>query len=103
MQVTQGKNARSTRVLKKRQPLVNENVKKGMFIKGHKTSQIVNDVLNDLYCLKKPEAIKYNKKKSNTQHGPFESTVSVEFFQQNRTPHYLHTVHTARRDHTTSY
>jgi len=80
MQATHGKNARSTRALKKKLPLVYENIKKGMFIKGHKTSQIVNDVLNDLYCLKKPEAIKYNKKKSNTQHGPFESTVSIEFF-----------------------
>jgi len=75
-----GKNARSVRALKKRLPQVNENIKKGMFIKGHKTSQIVNDVLNDLYSLKKPDAIKYNKKKSNSQHGPFESTVSIEFF-----------------------
>jgi len=51
-----------------------------MFIKGHKTSQVVSDVLNDLYALKKPESLKYNKKKSNSLHGPFEDVSSIEFF-----------------------
>jgi len=80
MQVKQAQNARSSRVAKKRKPQVNENVKQGMFVKGHKTSQIVNDVLNDLHSLKKPDALKYYKKEKNSQHGPFEDVSSVEFF-----------------------
>jgi len=76
----QVRNARVARDLKKRQPLVFENIKKGMFVKGHKTSQIVSEVLNDLYALKKPDALKYNRKKSNSQHGPFEDISTIEFF-----------------------
>jgi len=74
------KSARSKRQLAKKQPLVFENTKKGMFIKGHKTSELVNNVLNDLYSLKKPGALKYNKKRSNSQHGPFEDITTIEFF-----------------------
>jgi len=80
MLATQAKTAKGRRVLKKKEPQVIENVKNAMFIKGHKTSQVVNDVLNDLYALKKPEAVKYNRKKSNSLHGPFEELTTIEFF-----------------------
>uniref|UniRef100_A0A6B2LAR3 Ribosome production factor 2 homolog n=1 Tax=Arcella intermedia TaxID=1963864 RepID=A0A6B2LAR3_9EUKA len=66
--------------MKRKEPQVFENVKVAMFIKGHKTSQVVNEVLNDLYSLKKPEAVKYNRKKSNSLHGPFEELTTIEFF-----------------------
>jgi len=39
-------------------------------------------VLNDFISIKKPEALRYFKKKSNGDQGPFESATSVEFFSQ---------------------
>lgn len=51
-----------------------------MFIKGTRTSEMVNGVLADLYALKKPEAIMFGKR--NQLH-PFEggaSETSLEFF-----------------------
>jgi len=103
MQVSQAQNARSSRVAKKRKPQVNENVKQGMFVKGHKTSQIVNDVLNDLHSLKKPDALKYYKKEKNSQHGPFEDVSSVEFFSSKSDPLSLPMDLTAKKDHIISF
>jgi len=73
------KNPRSARILKKREPQVHENVKTAMFIKASKTSEIVGAVMNDLYALKKPAAMKFNKKQSNDIR-PFEDNSSLEFF-----------------------
>jgi hypothetical protein len=42
--------ARVERILKKREPLLVENTKKSIFIRGHRTSQITNDTLKDLVC-----------------------------------------------------
>jgi len=75
----ESKNPRSARILKKREPHVRENVKTALFIKGPKSSEIVNYVMDDLYALKKPAAIKYNNKKSNDIK-PFEDNASLEFF-----------------------
>lgn len=77
-----GKTKRAQRALDKRAPKTVENPKVAMFIKGHKTSQVVTDVLNDLMSIKKPEALRYFKKKSNGEKGPFESVTSIEFFSQ---------------------
>lgn len=99
------KKARIERELKKRQPLVNENVKVGMFIRGHKTSQQVNDVLSDFVCtcfmplpipsgfLKKALLHQIQQKEEQwtnwcvricmllTQRtGPFEDETGIEFF-----------------------
>jgi hypothetical protein len=43
--------ARVERLLKKRAPLLVENTKKALFIRGHRTSQVTNDTLKDLVCL----------------------------------------------------
>ena len=40
--------ARVERLLKKREPLIVENTKKSLFIRGHKTSQFINDTLKDM-------------------------------------------------------
>jgi len=82
LQTTTPKSKRAQRYLEKRAAKVVENPKVGMFIKGSKTSEIVTDVLNDLMSIKKPEALRYFKKKSNGGKGPFESTASFEFFSQ---------------------
>lgn len=50
-----------------------------MIIKGQKTSSVVNSVLLDLYALKKPNAVKYFRKKSNPA-APFEDATSLELF-----------------------
>jgi len=73
------KTPRGNRALKKREPQVHENVKSAMFIRGRKTSEVVMAVMDDLFALKKPAAIKYSHKKSNDVK-PFEDTASLEFF-----------------------
>lgn len=42
------KNPRANRALKEREPKTIEDAKSALFIKGHKTSQVVMDVMNDL-------------------------------------------------------
>ena len=42
------KNGRSKRIAKGREPKIYENVKNAMFIKGHKSSQTLNNLMNDL-------------------------------------------------------
>jgi len=70
-----------------------------MFIKGHKTSQIVNDALTDLAALKKPFALKYNKKESNKQN-PFESENTVEFFAyKSDASLFMYGCHSKKRPH----
>ncbi|CAJ0757685.1 10973_t:CDS:2, partial [Entrophospora sp. SA101] len=59
--------------------LVEENVKKAMFLKTIQTSQTVRDALKDLYCLKKPDGINFSKKNHIL---PFEDETSLEFFSQ---------------------
>jgi len=72
-------NPRALRAWKDRQPKVYENTKKAMFIRGHKSSQIVTQTLKDLTSLKKPDVIKYNDKKKNKLPNPFESETNIEF------------------------
>jgi len=50
-----------------------------MFIRGRKTSEVVTAVMDDLFALKKPAAIRYSHKKTNDVK-PFEDTASLEFF-----------------------
>ncbi|CAG8541443.1 5842_t:CDS:2 [Diversispora eburnea] len=73
------KNARTRRILQKREPKIEENVKTAIFIRGNKTNQIVNEALTDLCSLKKPYSIKFSKK-NNIR--PFEDETSLEFFCQ---------------------
>ncbi|GAB5355320.1 hypothetical protein AAMO2058_000195200 [Amorphochlora amoebiformis] len=67
------------RALKDREPKIVENVKKAFFIKGPKTSQVVNFALKDLYMLKKPNGKILNKK---NQVRPFEDHSSLEFLSK---------------------
>jgi len=101
MQSRRAKTARGRRDLKRREPLVNENIKKGLFIKGRKTSQVVTDVLNDLYCIKKPHAIKYNRKQTNSPHGgPFEDATTIEFFSDKSDASlFMYGSHSKKRPH----
>jgi len=100
MERTGSKKASVLRVLEDRQAKIHENPKSALFIKGHKTSQIVNDVLADLHCLKKPVSKKYNKKKSNNNTGPFDDPTSVEFFStKNDSSLFMYGSHSKKRPH----
>ncbi|WWC72916.1 uncharacterized protein I206_106880 [Kwoniella pini CBS 10737] len=71
------KNARVKRALDKREPQLVENEKTAIFVRGQSTSDIVRNVMKDLYALKRPNAINFSRK--NDIH-PFEDTSSLEFF-----------------------
>ena len=73
------KNARSKRALARQEPLVQENAKTTLFLKGTSSSSLLNDLLTDLHSLKRPHAIRFTKK--NSIH-PFEDASSLEFFSQ---------------------
>jgi len=103
MQVRHPQNARSKRAAKRRQPLVNENVKHAMFVKGHKTSQIVTEVLNDLHALKKPDALKYNKKRVIANMDLLMMYLRLNFFLRNQTALFLPMDLTAKKDHIISF
>jgi len=96
---TVGKNTRSTRAIKRKEPQIHEHVKTAMFIKGQKTSEIVTAVMDDLYSLKKPAAIKYNKKTSNKMH-PFEEATSIEYYSTKADSSlFVHGSHSKKRPH----
>ncbi|CAG8731343.1 116_t:CDS:2, partial [Funneliformis mosseae] len=89
------KNARSKRALQKREPKIEENVKKAIFIRSSSTSQIVNEALSDLCKLKKPDAINFTKK--NNIH-PFDDDTSLNFFcEKNDTSLFVVGSHTKKR------
>jgi len=71
-----GLTKRQVRLINKRASKVVENVKRALFVRGGKTSEIVNHLLTDLYQLKKPEGIQF--KKRNDTH-PFEDASLLEF------------------------
>ena len=70
------KNHRSKVALKKVIPKRVENPKTALFLRGEKCSQVVQDVLTDLYIMKKPHSIKLTKK---NEFRPFEETKHLEF------------------------
>jgi ribosome production factor 2 len=71
------KSKRAERALLNREPKVHENVKSAMFLRGPKTSELINQVVSDLYTLKKPHGIKFHRR---NQTRPFEDQTSIEFF-----------------------
>merc|ERR1712137_929766 len=81
-----------------REPKVVENPKKCMFIKGPKSSETLNELLNDLCSLKKPHSIKYQRK---NQIRPFEDDTSLEFFaQKSDASQFVMSSHTKKRPST---
>lgn len=74
------KTHKAQRALDKRSPKIVENSKKTLILHGMKTSQVLNNVLTQIFQLKRANAIKYSKKNDNIR--PFESggEASLEFF-----------------------
>jgi ribosome production factor 2 len=71
------KNARFKRALEKKEPLVNENPKIALLLRGEKCSHIAQLALADLNALKNPLTLRFSKKNSVR---PFEDASSLEFF-----------------------
>jgi len=91
----EGSNKRPSRIERKRAPKVHENVKQAMFIRGSKTSQTVNEILADLYMLKKPDGIQLKRKNVAR---PFEEATTLEFLsQKNDASLFVFGSHTKKR------
>jgi ribosome production factor 2 len=71
-----------------------------MFIRGHKSSQIVTQALKDLTALKKPDVVKYNDKKKNKLPNPFESETNIEFLSnKSDCSLFMYGSHSKKRSH----
>jgi hypothetical protein len=88
-------NARVRREAKRRGPLVNENTKKALFMKGPKTSDVVVHAMKDLHTLKAHDGKLFSRKNDIR---PFEDTQSLEFLcQKNDTSLFCVASHTKKR------
>lgn len=88
---------RVERLFKKQGPLEVENTKKVLIFKGHKTSQVVVDVMKDIAKLTKPHCKMMEKKNEIL---PFEDANSIEFLTtKNDTSLFAMGSHTKKRPH----
>ncbi|KAD5508585.1 hypothetical protein E3N88_16288 [Mikania micrantha] len=74
------KSLRAKRELEKRAPKLVELGKKTLILHGTKTSNVLNEVLTEIYHLKKDNAVKFSRRNDNIR--PFESggETSLEFY-----------------------
>ncbi|MCL7048631.1 hypothetical protein MKW94_020007 [Papaver nudicaule] len=74
------KSDRARRAVEKRAPKLIENGKKTLILQGTKTSNMLNNVLAELYHLKRGSAIRYTRKNENIR--PFDNggETSLEFY-----------------------
>jgi len=87
--------ARIRREAKRRGPLINENTKKALFMKGPKTSEVIVRAMKDLHRLKAQDAKLFSRKNDIR---PFEDTRSLEFLsQKNDTSLFCVASHTKKR------
>ena len=91
------KSARGRRFLKNRESKLNENPKTALIVRGQKTSGLINDVLTDLYMLKKPHGV--HLRRHNAVH-PFEDATPLEFLsQKNDASLFAFGTHSKKRPH----
>ena len=91
------KTKRVKRALDDKAPKLFENIKKSLVLKGKKTSEIMNHVLQDLHSLKKPHSVLFTK---NNDLLPFEETTSLEFLTKvNDTSLFALGAHTKKKPH----
>lgn len=80
LRVIKPKNARTKRVLDDRAPKLVEDTKQAIFIRSQTANTIVQQAMQDLMTLKKPDARAFSK--SNNKILPFENTSSLDFFSE---------------------
>ncbi|CAM6086697.1 unnamed protein product [Calypogeia fissa] len=84
LRIVKPKTKRAKRILEKRAPKLEENVKKVMLLNGTKTSSVIKGVVADLHHLKKTggNSVKFSRKNDNVR--PFEGggETSLEFLSQ---------------------
>ncbi|KAG7028079.1 Ribosome production factor 2-like protein [Cucurbita argyrosperma subsp. argyrosperma] len=80
LKVRTPKNGKVKRELEKRAPKLVETGKKTLILHGTKTSGVLNEVLTEIYHLKKESAVKYSRRNEGIK--PFENggDSSLEFF-----------------------
>ncbi|KAJ6257722.1 LOW QUALITY PROTEIN: hypothetical protein Dda_7510 [Drechslerella dactyloides] len=101
LQTIKPKNARSKRVQEAREPKLVENEKTTLFLRGTSASGIIQDALGDLHSLKKPHAVKFQKK--NAVH-PFEDASALEFFsRKNDASLMVFASHSKKRPHNLTF
>ncbi|XP_002129416.2 ribosome production factor 2 homolog [Ciona intestinalis] len=78
-EIVKPRSQRHRRVLKARAPKIHENDKKTMFVRGGNTSDVVTNVLKEMYMLKKPDALLLRKRNIAR---PFEDQTTLEFLSK---------------------
>jgi ribosome production factor 2 len=85
------------KVLESRAPQVEEHPKKAMFVRGKRTGTLLNQLLKDLYQLKKPLAIMCKK---HNDVRVFEDAASLEFLaEKNNASLFALGLHSKKRPH----
>jgi ribosome production factor 2 len=91
------KTSAGKRFLEKRQPMLVEDAKTCVFLKGTTCSSIVSDALKDMACLKKPDCVLFTKK--NDIH-PFDDYKPLEFLSlKNDAAFFVFGNHSKKRPH----
>jgi ribosome production factor 2 len=75
------KTHRGRKILENRQPLLIENPKTSIFVKGNKSSDVINKVLKDLHLLRGDDKSKLFLKKTHDIH-PFDDQAPLEVMAQ---------------------
>ncbi|KAG2442290.1 hypothetical protein HXX76_002376 [Chlamydomonas incerta] len=94
------KTRRGRRFLEARAPKAVEDAKRCLFLYGNQTSQVIKDVITDLYQLKRLEAARFSRKNENVR--PFEpgGETSLEFYcNRNNCPMFVMGSHSKKRPH----
>ncbi|XP_077977046.1 ribosome production factor 2 homolog [Glandiceps talaboti] len=95
--IVKPKTQRAKRALEKRAPKLIENTKTALFIKGGHTSELITQVLRDMYSLKKPDSVLFKRKNILR---PFEDQTSLEFFsEKNDASLFMYGSHSKKRPH----
>ena len=91
------RNARAARAVAAREPQHTENPKRPLFLRSTSSSALLNTLTQNLYALKRPDAVRFAKK--NAVH-PFEDASSLEFFaRKNDTSLLVFASHSKKRPH----
>lgn len=77
--VVKPKTKRGKRFLEGREPKVNENVKKAMFVNGGRTNEVVRTALKQFYMLKKPNSTMLAQRNIMR---PFDDCTKLEFISE---------------------